>query len=252
MINIEINAPPICEYCKKSHDGSYGSGRFCSEKCARSYSSNLMTDGAKTKRIESMKKYYESRAVSKKRNHHNYITYSPPTSSLKDAIHMNKKELGLVGESGILHKFKRHRIDTYIPYGDNTRADLIADFGGKPQRIQIKTSTVSNDEVVLFRPTQSTYKVINGKLDCKRKKYTSDEIDYFALYDYNSDRAFLININELKNNNTIILRYTEPKNGQKTKINYADDYDFDKVLNEIEFVSQDIIDAEDFEVITDK
>lgn len=25
----------ICEYCKIDHDGSYGSGRFCSQKCAR-------------------------------------------------------------------------------------------------------------------------------------------------------------------------------------------------------------------------
>lgn len=29
----------ICEYCNQEHDGSYGSGRFCSEKCARSYAS---------------------------------------------------------------------------------------------------------------------------------------------------------------------------------------------------------------------
>lgn len=29
----------ICENCGKDHDGSYGSGRFCSSKCARSFSS---------------------------------------------------------------------------------------------------------------------------------------------------------------------------------------------------------------------
>jgi very-short-patch-repair endonuclease len=27
-----------CEYCKKEHDGSYGSGRFCSSKCAKGFS----------------------------------------------------------------------------------------------------------------------------------------------------------------------------------------------------------------------
>lgn len=27
-----------CEKCEKEHDGKYGSGRFCSEKCARSFS----------------------------------------------------------------------------------------------------------------------------------------------------------------------------------------------------------------------
>lgn len=34
-----------CESCATEHDGSYGSGRFCSNKCARSYST-------KVKRIE--------------------------------------------------------------------------------------------------------------------------------------------------------------------------------------------------------
>ena len=28
----------VCENCTKEHDGSYGSGRFCCKKCARSYS----------------------------------------------------------------------------------------------------------------------------------------------------------------------------------------------------------------------
>ena len=30
----------ICENCGKEHDGSYGSGRFCSKECARSYATN--------------------------------------------------------------------------------------------------------------------------------------------------------------------------------------------------------------------
>lgn len=30
----------ICELCGKEHDGSYGSGRFCSQKCARSFSTS--------------------------------------------------------------------------------------------------------------------------------------------------------------------------------------------------------------------
>ena len=32
----------ICENCGKEHDGSYGSGRFCSKECARSYSSKQL------------------------------------------------------------------------------------------------------------------------------------------------------------------------------------------------------------------
>ena len=33
-----------CEKCGKEHNGKYGSGRFCSEPCARSYSSNINRD----------------------------------------------------------------------------------------------------------------------------------------------------------------------------------------------------------------
>lgn len=34
----------ICENCNKEHDGSYASGRFCSSKCARGYSTKLCRD----------------------------------------------------------------------------------------------------------------------------------------------------------------------------------------------------------------
>ena len=34
----------ICEKCEKEHDGSYGSGRFCSSKCARSFSTSKCRD----------------------------------------------------------------------------------------------------------------------------------------------------------------------------------------------------------------
>jgi hypothetical protein len=42
----------ICENCSKNHNGSYGSGRFCSIKCARSFST-------KNKRHEINKKVSE-------------------------------------------------------------------------------------------------------------------------------------------------------------------------------------------------
>ena len=33
-----------CEKCNKEHDGSYGSGRFCCDKCARSFSSKMVNE----------------------------------------------------------------------------------------------------------------------------------------------------------------------------------------------------------------
>lgn len=40
-----------CELCKKEHDGSYGSGRFCSQKCARTASNIFCDKEQKSKRI---------------------------------------------------------------------------------------------------------------------------------------------------------------------------------------------------------
>ena len=31
----------ICEYCLIEHDGNYGSGRFCSSKCSRGFSTSI-------------------------------------------------------------------------------------------------------------------------------------------------------------------------------------------------------------------
>jgi len=31
----------VCEYCSKEHDGKYGSGRFCNNKCARGFATKL-------------------------------------------------------------------------------------------------------------------------------------------------------------------------------------------------------------------
>ena len=48
-----------CEYCEKEHDGSYGSGRFCSPKCARRFSTSKNRQEINRKRSSSMKKKYD-------------------------------------------------------------------------------------------------------------------------------------------------------------------------------------------------
>lgn len=48
-----------CEYCGKEHDGSYGSGRFCSSKCARSFSTSKNRQEINHKRSLSMKRKHD-------------------------------------------------------------------------------------------------------------------------------------------------------------------------------------------------
>lgn len=45
----------LCEFCKQSNSGEYGSGRFCSKKCARAFSSSDKRDEINKKVSRKMK-----------------------------------------------------------------------------------------------------------------------------------------------------------------------------------------------------
>ena len=91
----------ICENCNQEHDGSYGSGRFCSSKCARGFSTKLkreeinkkvsnqlkgrlLTDDHKKNISENQNRYFSDdhrEKISKARA--GQSTYKLPTSILK-------------------------------------------------------------------------------------------------------------------------------------------------------------------------
>ena len=50
----------LCELCNKEHDGTYGSGRFCCAKCARSFSTHNKREEINKKVLNSNKVYYQS------------------------------------------------------------------------------------------------------------------------------------------------------------------------------------------------
>ena len=53
---------------------------------------------------------------------------------------MNSKRLGNIGEAKAIAAFVENQIPVYIPFGDNEKADLIAEFNGKLNKIQLKSS----------------------------------------------------------------------------------------------------------------
>lgn len=44
-----------CEHCQTEHDGTYGSGRFCSSHCARGFSTAAKREAINEKVSQSMK-----------------------------------------------------------------------------------------------------------------------------------------------------------------------------------------------------
>ena len=70
---------------------------------------------------------------------------------------MDTKGVGNIGEAKVLCKFVELGIPVYLPFGDNERSDLIAEFNGKLNRIQVKTSVKAEDGKMIFDLTSYTF-----------------------------------------------------------------------------------------------
>lgn len=119
---------------------------------------------------------------------------------------MTTKQLGNIGEAKALAKLVSMNVPVYVSFGDNEKADLVAEF-----TVSLKSSTIRNQNYHYH-------------------KYDSSEIDYFVVYNLESDTLLLLPIEEFENRTSVRFRipYVETHNQYKS-LNY-EDYLFDKIL----------------------
>lgn len=133
------------------------------------------------------------------------------------------RNIGNLGEAKVLAKFVELGVQVYIPFGDGSTADLIADFNGKLNRIQIKSTEKDSDGSLVFSICSTTVRT-GGEI--QKHIYSADEIDYFALYSSITDEVYLLPI-EKAPTKKFSLRYKEPYN---SKSNKAEDFLITKIL----------------------
>ena len=138
---------------------------------------------------------------------------------------MNSKRIGNIGEAKVLAKFVEMGIPIYIPFGDDEKADLIAEFDGKLNKIQVKTSIKKKNGCSIFDLTSSTAHRTNGE----RRKYLNSEIDYFALYSLDRDKIYLMKVPD-NPMSAITIRFEDTKSGMKSRVNYESDFLIENVL----------------------
>lgn len=56
-------------------------------------------------------------------------------------------EIGQTGEALAMAALAAAGVQVFIPIGDGSPVDIIADFGGQPQRIQVKTTAARGDRL---------------------------------------------------------------------------------------------------------
>lgn len=138
---------------------------------------------------------------------------------------MNTKSIGNIGEAKTIARFVELGIPVYLPFGDNERADLIAEFNGKLNKIQVKTSIKAENGIVKFDLTSSTTHRKNGI----KHIYTKNEIDYFACYNLSRDKVYLIQVDNSPNTG-LSIRYELTLNRQTKNIRLEKDYLIENVL----------------------
>ena len=141
---------------------------------------------------------------------------------------MDTKSLGNIGEAVAIASFVKYDIPVYLPFGDNEKADLIAEFNGRLNKIQVKTSVKASDGRMIFDLTSRTTHKHNGSTH----KYTPNEIDYFFCYNIERDKSFLVEVPSSPMA-AITIRYKPPKSNQTKNIHMEDEFLFENVISKL-------------------
>ena len=131
---------------------------------------------------------------------------------------------GMATELNCIRSFIAAGYQVSIPYGNCARYDFIADKNNELIRVQVKSSSWTDDEHKAFMfYARSAH--INSK-GVKQQTYDETQIDYFATFF--EGKCYVIPVAECSTQKT--LRFEPPKTGQLKGINFATDYEIDKVL----------------------
>jgi hypothetical protein len=113
----------------------------------------------------------------------------------------------------------------FVPFGENTRYDLVIDDGTKLERVQCKTGRLRQGAV--------RWSVCSNYFHHAHPRSTSrdyvDEIDFFGVYCPETGGVYLIPIGDLEIRRTGSLRVDPPRNAQRKLIRYADRYEIGRV-----------------------
>jgi hypothetical protein len=134
------------------------------------------------------------------------------------------KLIGNIAELEVLNYITKLGYQVSLPFGDRARYDQIWDVEGKLLKVQIKNAKLHQSGDYISVSCKSSNRK-GGKWVTKR--YTENEIDFLATF-YNN-RCYLIPVNQLPGRSKN-LRFSPPVNGQQENINWAEDYEVEKII----------------------
>lgn len=111
-----------------------------------------------------------------------------------------------------------------VPYGNNSRYDIVVDLGNLFIRVQCKTAFLNRNESY----TINTSNMVSTTTQRRVKHYTKKQIDFIASVI--KDQLVLIPVAEIEKSKRKIFRVELPKYGSKSNCNLIEDYSFEKQI----------------------
>jgi hypothetical protein len=111
-----------------------------------------------------------------------------------------------------------------VPFGENTRYDLILDDAGRLFRVQCKTGRIRFGTVE-FSTASSHAHHPNEK---PGQRHYQGQVDLFAVHCRQTQGVYLVPIDRLPLDRAY-LRIEPPRNGQRRRIRLAEDYEIARV-----------------------
>jgi hypothetical protein len=112
-----------------------------------------------------------------------------------------------------------------VPFGENTRYDLVIDDGLNLLRVQCKTGRLRLGSVVFA--TCSTYgHHANARMI---RRHYQGQIDFFGVYCPETEGVYLVPLEDVPTRSAVALRVLPSRNRQRKKIRWAADYEIAEV-----------------------
>jgi hypothetical protein len=138
------------------------------------------------------------------------------------------KDIGDRSTLAIMLALRQVGFHVSVPFGENTRNDLVLDDGERLARVQCKTGRLRNGSV-LFNTASSYAHHPNAKVS---GRHYQGEVEYFAVYCGETAGVYLVPIADLSPLRKAMLRVDSARNNQSRGIRPAADYEIGRVAIE--------------------
>ena len=133
------------------------------------------------------------------------------------------KAVGDATQAMVLARLVQVYPDVLVPFGENTRYDLVIDDGERFIKVQCKTGRIRNGAVWFSTCSSSYHHPSNRGTKFYQHSYKG-EVDVFGVYCPQNDRVYVVPA-ETVGERACALRIAPTRNNQSKKVRWASEFE---------------------------